>query len=61
MKACSRLQSCVALSSWEAEIIATAQSPQEAIGLRHLCEFTAKFAETKKAGGSGVDFPAIGF
>ena len=43
VKACSRLQSCVALSSCEAEIIATAQSTQEAIGLRHLCEFTVGF------------------
>ena len=61
VKACSRLQSCVALSSCEAEIIATAQSTQEAIGLRHLCEFTAKFAETKKAGGSGIDFQRLAF
>ena len=31
------------------------------MGLRHLCEFTAKFAETKKAGGSGIDFQRLAF
>ena len=61
VKAASRMQSCVALSSCEAEIIATAQATQEAIGLRHLCEFTSKFSETKGSGIQGIDLQKVEF
>ena len=61
VKAVSRMQSCVALSSCEAEIIATAQATQEAIGLRHLCEFTSKFSETKGSGTQGIDLQKVEF
>ena len=43
VKAYSRLQGCVTLSSCEAEIIAVCQLTQECLGIRHITEFLERF------------------
>ena len=48
IKAYSRMQHCITLSSCESEVIAVCQISQECIGLRHLVEFLESFADPKE-------------
>ena len=43
LKAVSRVQGCVTLSSCEAEVISLCTMVKEAIGIRHLVEFVSRF------------------
>ena len=43
IKAVSRVQGCVTLSSCEAEAISLCTMVKEAIGIRHLVEFVSRF------------------